>query len=269
MPKTAADYIRSHSDIRPKVAIVLGSGLGGFADQIEAPQEIAYTDIPGWPRSTAIGHAGRLVLGTFKGAPVAVMRGRAHVYEGHAPDKVAFGVRALIALGVDTFVFTNAAGGVRTDYAPGDLVLITDHINLMATSPLVGPNDDSLGPRFPDMSNAYDRDLNAIAREAATKLGQTLKEGVYAALLGPTYETPAEVRMVRTLGGDLVGMSTAPEVIAARHAGRKCLAISCVTNMAAGIVEGPIDGDHVIAAGAAAQGRLTALLGEIVPRLPR
>lgn len=269
MPNQAAAFIRQRADLAPKLAIVLGSGLGGFADQVEAPVEIAYADIPGWPASTAIGHAGKLVLGRFKGAPVAVMRGRAHLYEGHAPQKVVFGVRALAALGVEVFVFTNAAGGVRADYAPGDLVLITDHINLMGSSPLIGPNDDALGPRFPDMSNAYDTELRARAHAAAKGLGQSLKEGVYMGLLGPTYETHAEVRMARTLGGDLVGMSTVPEVIAARHMGRRCLAISCVTNMAAGMVEGPIDGDHVIAAGAAAQGRLTALLGEIVPSLAR
>lgn len=269
MPHEAAACIRQRADIGPRIAVVLGSGLGGFAEAIEARAEIPYDEIPGWPRSTAIGHAGRLVLGHFAGAPLAVMRGRAHLYEGHAPEKVAFGVRALAALGVEIFIFTNAAGGVRPDYAPGDLVVIKDHLNLMGTSPLIGPNDEKLGPRFPDMSNAYDSDLRARAHRAGEKLGQSLREGVYAGLLGPCYETPAEVRMVAALGGDLVGMSTVPEVIAARHRGRRCLAISCVTNMAAGIVPGEIDGEHVIAAGAAAQGRLTALLGEIIAGLVR
>jgi purine-nucleoside phosphorylase len=267
MFEAAAAAIAQRAKIKPKIGIVLGSGLGGFADQIENGVTIPYGEIPGWPASTAIGHAGTLVVGNFKGAPVAVMRGRAHLYEGHAPEKVVFGVRALKALGTETFVITNAAGGVRTDYKPGDLVVITDHLNLQARSPLVGPNDDRLGPRFPDMSNAYDRDLREKAHAAAKRLGQTLKDGVYAALLGPTYETPAEVRMVGILGGDLVGMSTVAEVIAARHMGAKVLAISCVTNMAAGILDTPIDGEHVIAVGKAAQGRFTALLGEIIPTL--
>lgn len=267
MFKEAAAFIAQRAKIKPRAGIILGSGLGGFADQIENAVTIPYGEIPGWPVSTAIGHAGTLVLGDFKGTPVAVMRGRAHLYEGHAPDKVVFGVRALKALGAETFVITNASGGVRTDLAPGDLVLITDHLNLQAQSPLMGKNDDSLGPRFPDMSNAYDAALRAKAHAAAKKLGQTLKEGVYAALLGPTYETPAEVRMLRVLGADLAGMSTVAEVIATRHMGAKVLAISCVTNMAAGILDAPIDGDHVIAVGKAAQGRLTALLGEIIPAL--
>lgn len=269
MIEAAFAAIRQRTDIAPRVAIVLGSGLGGFAACVEAPVEIAYGDIPGWPISTAIGHAGTLVLGRFKDVPIAVMRGRAHLYEGHAPDKIVFGVRVLAWLGVATFVFTNAAGAVREDYAPGELVLIADHLNLMGTSPLIGPNDDALGPRFLDMSNAYDADLRALARQAGERLGQSLKQGIYAGLIGPAYETPAEVRMVAALGGDLVGMSTIPEVIAARHLGRKCLAISCVTNMAAGLATAPIDAGHVIAIGAAAQSRLTALLGEIVPALGR
>lgn len=266
-PKDAAAFLRTRVKTPPRAAVVLGSGLGGFADQVETETTIPYAEIPGWPVSTAIGHAGALALGSFKGVPVAVMRGRAHLYEGYPPQKIVFGVRALRALGVETFVFTNASGGVRTDFAPGDLVLITDHLNLQGASPLSGPNDDALGPRFPDMSNAYDPALREKAHAAAQKLGQNLKEGVYAALLGPAYETPAEVRMVRTLGGDLVGMSTVPEVLAARHAGARVLAISCVTNMAAGVTDQPIDGEHVIAVGKAAQGRLTALLGEIIPAL--
>ncbi len=267
MSEEAVAAIRKRWNGTPRVGIVLGSGLGGFAEQIESPTTISYADIPGWPVSTAIGHAGTLVLGTFKGVSVAVMRGRAHLYEGHAPEKVVFGVRTLIKLGVKNFIITNASGGVRTDLKPGDLTLITDHINLQASSPLIGKNDDSLGPRFPDMSNAYDLALRAEAHAAAKKLGQTLQEGVYAALLGPTYETPAEVRMLRTLGADLAGMSTVAEVIAIRHAGARCVAISCVTNMAAGILDTPIDGEHVIAVGKAAQGRLTALLGELVPAI--
>ena len=195
------------------------------------------------------------------------MKGRAHLYEGHAADRVVFGVRVLGRLGAGTLVVTNACGGVREDLTPGDLVLVSDHLNLQGTSPLVGPNDDSLGPRFPDMSAAYDPALRAIAHEAAARLGQSLAEGVYAAWLGPAFETPAEIRMIRVLGGDLVGMSTVPEVLAARHMGLRCLAISCVTNMAAGILPEPIDAEHVLVVGAQAQDRLTALLGEVLPAL--
>ena len=186
---------------------------------------------------------------------------------GIPPERVAYGVRVLGRLGVRTLVLTNACGGVREDLAPGDLVLVSDHLNLQAASPLIGPNDDSLGPRFPDMTNAYDPELRAAAHAAAARLGQKLSEGVYAAWLGPAFETPAEIRMIRALGGDLVGMSTVPEVLAARHQGVRCLAISCVTNMAAGILPEPIDAAHVLEVGAAAQGRLTALLVEILPVL--
>lgn len=263
----AVAAIRARSSATPRVAVVLGSGLGGFAERIEDAVEIPYGDIPGWPPSTALGHAGTLVLGSFAGVPVAVMRGRAHLYEGHAPEKVVFGVRVLGRLGARTLVLTNACGGIRPDLEPGDLVLVSDHINLQGVSPLVGPNDDSLGPRFPDMSNAYDPELRRLAHAAAARLGQVLAEGVYAAWIGPAFETPAEIRMIRVLGGDLVGMSTAPEVLAARHMGLRCLAISCVTNMAAGILPEPIDAEHVLAVGAAAQGRLTALLGELLPAL--
>lgn len=265
----AAAAIRARADIAPKTAIVLGSGLGDFADRIENAVAIPYSDIPGWPVSTAIGHAGKLIVGTFRGVPIAAMKGRAHLYEGHAPAKVVFGVRALAALGVENFVFTNAAGAVNAEYAPGDLVLLNDHINLTGANPLSGANDDALGPRFPDMGNCYDRDLRAIAHEAAKAVGQSLKEGVYLGLLGPTYETFAEVRMARILGGDLVGMSTVHEVIAARHMQKKCIAISCVTNMGAGMTDAVLDGEHVIATGKAAAARFETLVGEIIPRLPR
>ena len=263
----AAATIRARSTLEPSVGIVLGSGLGGFAEELDDPVEIPYGEIPGWPVATALGHAGTLVLGDVRGIPVAVMRGRAHLYEGHPAEKVAFGVRVLGALGVRTLVLTNACGGIRESLGPGDLVLVSDHLNLQGTSPLVGPNDDSLGPRFPDMSDAYDPALRAAAHEAAARLGQALAEGVYAAWLGPAFETPAEIRMIRVLGGDLVGLSTVPEVLAARHMGIRCLAISCVTNMAAGILPEPIDAEHVLAVGAAAQGRLTALLRELLPQL--
>jgi len=263
----AVAAIRERTSLEPTVGVVLGSGLGGFADELDSAVEIPYGEIPGWPVATALGHAGTLVLGTFRGVSVAAMRGRAHLYEGHPAEKVVYGVRVLGALGVRTLVITNACGGIREGLAPGDLVLVSDHINLQGTSPLVGPNDESLGPRFPDMSNAYDPALRSAAHEAAARLGQQLSEGVYAAWLGPAFETPAEIRMIRILGGDLVGMSTVPEVLAARHMGIRCLAVSCVTNLAAGILPEPLDGEHVLAVGAAAQGRLTALLGELLPRL--
>ncbi len=267
MIEDAVAVVRARSSVVPSVAVVLGSGLGGFADALERPVEIPYEEIPGWPASTAVGHAGTLVLGSFRDTQLAVMRGRAHLYEGHPPAKVVFGVRVLAALGARVLVLTNACGGVREDLRPGQLVLVSDHLNLQASSPLVGENDDRLGPRFPDMTDAYDPALRAAAHEAAARLGLELAEGVYAAWLGPAFETPAEIRMIRVLGGDLVGMSTVPEVLAARHIGLRCLALSCVTNMAAGILPEPIEHEQVLAIGASVQGRLTALLAELVPGL--
>jgi len=263
----AVAAIRERSPLVPRAAVVLGSGLGGFADQVEDTVEVPYGEIPGWPASTALGHAGTLVLGTFAGVPLAVMKGRAHLYEGHPASRVVFGVRVLGRLGAGTLVVTNACGGVRESLTPGELVLVSDHLNLQGTSPLVGPNDTTLGPRFPDMSAAYDPALRELAHAAAARIGQSLTEGVYAAWLGPAFETPAEIRMIRGLGADLVGMSTVPEVLAARHMGIRCLAISCVTNMAAGILPDPIEAEHVLAVGAQAQDRLTALLAEILPAL--
>lgn len=267
MLDAAAELIRGRTQLEPRVAVVLGSGLGGFADELEDAAEIPYGEITGWPVSTAVGHAGTLALGTVGSMPLAVMRGRAHLYEGFSAAEVAFGVRVLGRLGVRTLVLTNACGGVREDLAPGQLVLISDHINLQGTSPLIGPNDDSLGPRFVDMSDAYDPALRVAAHEAAARLGFELPEGVYAAWLGPAFETPAEVRFSRAIGADLVGMSTVPEVLAARHMGLRCLAISCVTNMAAGVLPEPIDHEKVLEIGASAQGRLTALLRELLPAL--
>jgi len=246
---------------------VLGSGLGGFADSVEDAVEIPYAEIPGWPQSTAVGHAGTLVVGTFGGVPVAVMKGRAHLYEGHPGAKVVFGVRVLGRLGIRSLVLTNACGAIDPAVEPGRLVAISDHLNLLGTSPLVGPNDDALGPRFPDMTNAYDPEYRAFARDAAARLGIPLGEGVYAAWLGPAFETPAEIRMVRTLGGDLVGMSTVPEVLAARHMGIRCLALSCVTNAAAGVLDEPIDHEQVLDVGTRAAKDLVALLREVVPLL--
>ena len=264
---TAVSDIRKRTALEPVVGVVLGSGLGGFADAVENPVEIPYGDIPGWPVSTAIGHAGTLVIGEAAGVPVAVMKGRAHLYEGHPPEKVVFGIRVLGRLGIRSLVLTNACGAVDTSLEPGQLVLISDHLNLQGTSPLVGPNDEALGPRFPDMSDAYDPELRAAAKAAGARLGVELREAVYAAWLGPAFETPAEIRMMRTLGADLVGMSTVPEVLAARHMGIRCLAVSCVTNMAAGVLPEPIDHAHVLEVGARAQATLTALLQELAPAL--
>jgi purine-nucleoside phosphorylase len=246
---------------------VLGRGLGGFADAVEDAVEIPYAEIPGWPVSTAVGHAGTLVLGTFGGAPVAVMKGRAHLYEGVPPAKVMFGVRVLGRLGIESLVVTNACGAIDPSLQPGALVAVSDHLNFQGASPLVGPNDDSLGPRFPDMTDAYDPSYRARAREAANRLGIALGEGVYAAWLGPAFETPAEIRMLRTVGADLVGMSTVPEVLAARHMGIRCLALSCVTNAAAGVLPEPIDHERVLEVGARAAGDLVALLREVIPAL--
>jgi purine-nucleoside phosphorylase len=246
---------------------VLGSGLGGFADAVEDAVEIPYAEIPEWPVSTAVGHAGTLVLGTFGGARVAVMKGRAHLYEGVPPAKVVFGVRVLGRLGVESLVVTNACGAIDPSLQPGALVAVSDHLNFQGASPLVGPNDDSLGPRFPDMTDAYDPSYRARAREAADRLGIALGEGVYAAWLGPAFETPAEIRMLRTVGADLVGMSTVPEVLAARHMGIRCLALSCVTNAAAGVLPEPIDHERVLEVGARAAGDLVALLREVIPAL--
>jgi purine-nucleoside phosphorylase len=263
----AVALIRERTPLAPRVGVVLGSGLGGFADELEDPVEIPYGEIPAWPVPTAVGHAGKLVLGTIAGVPLAVMRGRAHLYEGFSPAQVVFGVRVLGLLGVRTMVLTNASGGVREDLAPGQLVLVSDHVNLQGQSPLIGPNDEALGPRFVDMSDAYDPELRRAARDAAAKLGLELPEGVYTAWLGPAFETPAEIRLTRAVGGDLVGMSTVSEVLAARHLGMRCLAVSCVTNMAAGMHPEPIDHEQVLEIGASAQARLTALLRELLPAL--
>ena len=263
----AAAAVSARTTLRPRVGVVLGSGLGGFADAVDDPVEIPYGEIPGWPVSTAVGHAGALVVGSFGGVPVAVMKGRAHLYEGVPGAKVVFGVRVLGRLGIQSLVLTNACGAIDPARTPGTLVAISDHLNLQGTSPLVGPNDEAIGPRFPDMTDAYDPGYRALAQAAAERLGLPLGEGVYAAWLGPAFETPAEIRMLRTLGADLVGMSTVPEVLAARHMGIRCLALSCVTNAAAGVLPEPIDHERVLEIGARTSGDLVALLREVVPAL--
>lgn len=263
----ARDFIQSRTALRPRTALVLGSGLGGFAAELADATEIPYGEIPGWPPSTAVGHAGKLIFGTLGSQPVAVMSGRAHLYEGNTPAQSTFGVRVLGSLGVKTIVFTNAAGGINLELDRGGLVLISDHINLQGSNPLVGPNDDSLGPRFPDMSDAYSRALREIALQVATDLCVPIREGVYAAMLGPSYETPAEIRFLRTIGADVVGMSTAAEVIVANHMGIAAVGISCVTNMAAGILPQKIDHQEVLETGEMVRDTLVRYLKALLPRL--
>src|SRR5579872_1756288 len=263
----ALAHIRSRSRLEPRVAVVLGSGLGAFAEALAERAEIPYAEIPGWPLSTAIGHAGKLVLGKLEGLPVAVMAGRSHLYEGYTPTQVTTGVRVLHGLGVESIVFTNAAGGINLSYSQGSLVLISDHINLQGANPLIGPNDDSSGPRFPDLSEAYSAAYRDTARKVAAELGIKLSEGVYASLTGPSYETPAEIRYLRAIGADLVGMSTVPEVIMANYLGMRVLAISCVTNMAAGVLPRKISHLEVLETGRQIQDTLVRFLKALLPYL--
>jgi purine-nucleoside phosphorylase len=249
------------------VAVVLGSGLGAFADELADPIAIPYAQIPGWPSSTAAGHSGKLVFGKLEKLDVAVMAGRAHLYEGYTPAQVTMGVRALRHLGVRSVVFTNAAGGINLSYRQGALVLISDHINLQASNPLIGGNDDSEGPRFPDMTETYSAAYRRTAHQVAEQLNIQLDEGVYAALTGPSYETPAEIRYLRTIGADLVGMSTVPEVIVANHLGLQVLAISCVTNMAAGILPQKLDHKEVMETGNRVRDTLIRFLKALLPKL--
>ena len=264
---SAVAHIRSVTGREPRVAVVLGSGLGAFADELSDPIVIPYSKIPGWPVSTAAGHSGQLVFGKLDALDVAVMAGRAHLYEGYSPAEVTLGVRVLHRLGVRSVVFTNAAGGINLSYQQGGLVLISDHINLQGSNPLIGPNDDSEGPRFPDMTEAYSAAYRAKAQQVAQQLKIHLDEGVYAALTGPNYETPAEIRYLRTIGGDLVGMSTVPEVIVANHLGMQVLAISCVTNMAAGILKQKIHHEEVLETGRKVRDTLIQLLKALLPEL--
>lgn len=233
--KTAAEEVKTVSSETPEIGIVLGSGLGDFVSRITEAKEIPFSKIPHFKNTTVQGHEGKLVLGKIKGVKVAVLQGRYHAYEGHAMEDVVFPLRLLSVLGIDKVILTNAAGGINLHYKPGDLVLITDHINMMGTNPLIGPNNADIGPRFPDMTNAYDLALQRCIQRAARTIRYNLKEGVYCALMGPTYETPAEVRMLGILGADMVGMSTVPETIAANHLGMTVAGISCITNMAAGL----------------------------------
>ncbi len=265
--EAAARLILGRTPLRPRIGLVLGSGLGGFADSLSDATRIPYGNIPAFPPSTAIGHAGQMVIGNSGAVPVATMQGRVHLYEGYSAQEVAFPMRVFGRMGIRAVILTNAAGGINLNYQQGALVLIRDHINLQGTNPLVGPNDDRFGVRFPDMTHAYERQYRALAREEGSKLGMRLHEGVYAALLGPSYETPAEINYLRTIGADLVGMSTAFEVIAARHMGIKVLAISCVTNMAAGIIDQPLSHQEVMETGERVKTSFEALLRAVLPRI--
>ena len=270
--RDAARLVESKTALRPAVGVVLGSGLGAFADSLVHSVRIPYSQLPGMPEATAIGHRGEFVVGTLgaNGAgiiDVAVMSGRFHLYEGYTAKQVVTGVRLFRELGVKQVVLTNAAGGINPEYARGALVLITDHINLQGTNPLVGTNDPDLGARFPDMTEAYSPRMRAIARETSVELGIHLYEGVYAAVLGPNYETPAEIRYLKAIGADLVGMSTVPEAISANHMGMEVLGISCVTNLAAGLSGKKLLHEHVLETGQRISGTLIRLLTALLPRL--
>ncbi len=265
--QSAAQYILAKTSLRPSIGLVLGSGLGGLADELTDTVSIPYTEIPCFPRSTAVGHAGQLVVGKTGNIAVAAMQGRAHLYEGYSAREVSFPIRVYGRMGIRAVILTNAAGGINLEYKQGALVVISDHINLRGQNPLLGPNDDRLGSRYPDMTQAYWKPYREAAIEEAHKLRLTVYEGVYAALAGPSFETPAEIRFLRTIGADLVGMSTIAEVIAARHMGMKVLAISCVTNMAAGISDQILTHEEVLETGDRVRGTFGALVKAVLPRI--
>jgi purine-nucleoside phosphorylase len=265
----AAKFIFTKTKLRPQIGIVLGSGLGAFADELTGAARIEYRNIPNFPRSTAIGHAGRMVIGKVADVPVAVMQGRVHLYEGYSPREVIFPMRVMARMGVRAVLLTNAAGGINTNFNQGCLVVLRDHINLQGTNPLIGPNDERFGERFPDMTQVYWKPYQAAALQEGKRLGIEIAEGVYAALSGPSYETPAEIRYLRSIGADLVGMSTVPEVIAAAHIGIRVLGISCVTNMAAGILDQPITSEEVMETGERVKADFVALLRATIPRMSK
>jgi len=263
----AAEAIRSKVRHVPSIAVVLGSGLGGFAALLADPVSMPYGQVPNWPAVRVAGHEGRLVVGTVQRRTVIALAGRSHAYEGHDVGIVTFAVRVLGCLGVKILILTNAAGGINTAFARGDVMVIDDHINLTGLNPLVGPNEDRFGPRFPDMTQVYASRLRAVADQAGAALEMQLPHGVYAALTGPSYETPAEIRYLRTIGADAVGMSTVPEAIAARHMGLEVLGISCITNMAAGVLPGPLSHEEVLETARRVRGRFMALLEGIIGRI--
>ncbi len=269
LAESAAQFVLAKTSLRPRVGLVLGSGLGGFADSLSEAVRVPYAEIPAFPRSTAIGHAGQMVIGKAGSVSVAAMQGRVHLYEGYSAQEVAFPMRVFGRMGIRAVILTNAAGGINLNYSQGALVLIRDHINLQGTNPLVGANDERFGVRFPDMTQAYAKDYREMARDEANKLGMPLHEGVYAGLLEPSYETPAEITYLRTIGADLVGMSTVAEVIAARHMAMKVLAISCVTNMAAGILDQPLSHEEVMETGERVKTVFEALLKAVLSRVAK
>ncbi|MEG6611605.1 purine-nucleoside phosphorylase [Pseudoclostridium thermosuccinogenes] len=260
----SAEYIQKRLTTKPQIGIVLGSGLGPLVNEVKEQIEIDYGDIPNFPIPTVEGHAGKLIAGEIGGKPVLVMKGRFHFYEGYDISQVVFHIRVFKLLGISHILVTNAAGGVNRDFSPGDLMLITDHISFFAPSPLRGKNADEFGVRFPDMSEAYSKELIAMAEKTAGELGIKLQKGVYAFTQGPMYETPAEIRALRILGADAVGMSTVPEVIAARHAGMKVLGISCITNMAAGILEQPLSHEEVMETAKKVETRFVSLVNKLI-----
>ncbi|HEV8170001.1 MAG TPA: purine-nucleoside phosphorylase [Pyrinomonadaceae bacterium] len=261
--------IRSRTTVEPRIAVVLGSGLGGFADDFDEAVAIPYEDIPGFVRSTAQGHAGRLVIGKVDSVPVLAMQGRVHYYEGYSLEEVTFPVRAFGLLGIKTLILTNAAGGINVQLTQGALMVISDHLNLMGVNPLRGPNDERFGPRFPDMSTVYSPELQELVVEEAKAINVEVRRGIYGALSGPSYETPAEIHLLRGLGADAVGMSTVPEAIVARHMGLEVLGISCITNMAAGISDEPINHEEVMATGDRVRATFTELLQRVIVAINR
>jgi len=263
----AAGVIRARANLKPSVAVVLGSGLGAFADELTDAASIAYQDIPGFARATVEGHAGALLIGKASGVVLAAMQGRFHFYEGYSLEQVTFPIRVLKLLGVNTLVLTNAAGALNVEFVPGSLMVISDHINLLGANPLTGPNDDRFGPRFPDLTSVYAPELQSMVIDEARGMDLQMRRGVYAALSGPSYETPAEIHMVRTLGADAVGMSTVPEAIVARHMNMSVVGISCITNLAAGVSSRPIDHSQVMAIGERVREQFTELLRRVIKRL--
>jgi purine-nucleoside phosphorylase len=263
----AAKFLLAKTKLRPRIGLVLGSGLGDFANEMAEAARIEYQKIPHFPRSTAIGHAGRMVIGKVGNVPVATMQGRVHFYEGYSPQEVIFPMRVMARMGIRAVVITNAAGGINRDFKQGCLVVLTDHINLQGMNPLIGPNDARFGVRFPDMTQVYWKSYQTVALEEGQRLAVEMSQGVYAALTGPSYETPAEIRYLRSIGADLVGMSTVPEVIAAAHMGIRVLGISCVTNMAAGILDQPITSEEVLETGKRVKADFVALLRAVIPRM--
>jgi purine-nucleoside phosphorylase len=267
--EAAAKFILAKTKLRPNVGVVLGSGLGAFANEIPGATRMEYKNIPHFPRSTAMGHAGRMVIGKVADVPVAVMQGRVHFYEGYSQREVIFPMRVMARMGIGAVLITNAAGGINRNFKQGCLVVLRDHINLQGTNPLIGPNDERFGERFPDMTQVYWRPYQAAALQDGKRLGIEIAEGVYAGLTGPSYETPAEIRYLRTIGADVVGMSTVPEVIAAAHMGIRVLGISCVTNMAAGILDQPITSEEVMETGERVKADFVALLRAVIPRMSK